>query len=106
MRRTVLLIGIAGGLLLGAGLWVTRPQPGTRSARATVAVDETSQMTVDINLASREALLSVPGMSPDLAEQVIRHRPYRKLDDLVTRRVLGKKEFARVREHIVIRRGP
>ncbi len=105
MRRTVLLIGIAGGLLLGVGLWVVRPQPDARTVRATPAVDETSRITVDVNLASREALLSVPGMSPDLVEQVIRHRPYRKLDDLVTRRVLGKKEFARIREHIVIRRG-
>jgi DNA uptake protein ComE-like DNA-binding protein len=105
MRRTVLLIGIAGGLLIAAGLWISRSQPDAKAVRATAAVDETSRITVDVNSASREALLSVPGMSPDLAEQVIRHRPYRKLDDLVTRKVLGKKEFARIREHIVIRRG-
>jgi len=40
----------------------------------------------------------------DVAERIVRHRPYKKLDDLVTRRVLGKKEFARIREQVVVGR--
>ncbi len=102
MRRAALVIGIAGGLLLGGVLWAVRPQ---LPAGTVFGVDETSGIKVDVNSASRDQLLALPGISPELAEQVIRHRPYRKLDDLVTRRVLGKKEFARVREYLVIRRG-
>ncbi len=37
--------------------------------------------------------------------EIIGNRPYRKLDELITRKVVGKKEFAQVREYIVIRSG-
>ncbi len=105
MRRAVLLIGIAGGVLLGVFLWLSKPQTVVEPPAPAPVADKVARAKVDVNQASREELLSLPGMSPELAAQIIRHRPYRKLDDLVSRKVLGKKEFARIREYIVVRRG-
>ncbi len=55
---------------------------------------------VDLNVASTRELQRLPGFGPELAERVVRHRPYHKLDELVARKVLGRKEFARIKERI------
>lgn len=38
---------------------------------------------VDINRASLEELVSISGIGPSLAQGIIDHRPYEKVDDLV-----------------------
>ena len=63
-----------------------------------------AQVKVDLNQAKLEELSRLPGITPILAERIARQRPYRKLDDLVTRKVLGKKQFARIREYVVVSR--
>ena len=62
------------------------------------------QSKVDLNQAGVEELRRLPGITPEIAERIVRNRPYRKLDDLVTRKVLGKKQFARVRELVIVSR--
>ena len=37
---------------------------------------------VDLNTASYEELLTLPGVRPKLAERIMAHRPYRKIEDL------------------------
>jgi DNA uptake protein ComE-like DNA-binding protein len=60
---------------------------------------------VDLNTAGVEELARLPGMNIQTAEKIVGNRPYRKLDELITKKVLGKKEFAQVREYIVIKSG-
>ena len=56
---------------------------------------------VDVNRATVKDLSRLPGMTIQDAERIIQYRPYKKLDDLVTRKVLGKKRFAQIKELIV-----
>ena len=106
MRHALLLISIAIGLLLGATLWAMRPVSDAGTPVAAPLTGQTEQRKVEVNHASRDELLRVPGMTPRVADRLIQHRPYRKLDDLVSRKVLGKKEFAIIRDHIAVRRAP
>ncbi len=55
---------------------------------------------IDVNVASIRELQQLPGIGPELAERVVRHRPYHKLDELIARKVLGRKEFARIKQRI------
>ena len=55
---------------------------------------------IDINTASVRALDKLPGMGPELVERIMRHRPYKKLDELITKKVLGRKQFARIKDRI------
>ncbi len=57
---------------------------------------------VDINLASLDELNRLPGMTSGVAARLIQNRPYKKLDDLVTKRVMGKKQFAKLRDLIFV----
>ena len=110
MRRKFLVgFVVAAGVASLLALW--RPAfPATDKAEdAQTRTAEAGQKSrrrakLDVNLATAHDLAGLPGVSSELAERIIQNRPYRKLDDLVTRKVLGKKEFARIREFIVIRR--
>jgi DNA uptake protein ComE-like DNA-binding protein len=108
MRRTFLLISAGAALVLAGMAWLAAAQLGEREAdsrsweAAPDSVQVSPQTKVDINQAGLEELTKLPGITTALAERIARYRPYRKLDDLVTRKVLGKKQFARIREYVVV----
>jgi DNA uptake protein ComE-like DNA-binding protein len=106
MRRLAALIAIGGVILLAWEPRLHGAQFGGQDPILQTRAELTSQKTtkLDINTAGIEALLRLPGMTPQLAEQIIRNRPYHKLDDLITRKVLGKKQFARIREFVMVSR--
>jgi len=55
-----------------------------------------------LNTARVEEISRLPGMTTETAERIIGNRPYRNLDELVTKKMVGRKEFAKIREYIVI----
>ena len=108
MRRTFLLISAGVALVLAGVAWIAAAQLGGREAGSlsTEAADASVQVPphtkVDINQAGLEELTRLPGITSVLAGRIAQHRPYQKLDDLVTRKVLGKKQFARIREFVIV----
>ena len=54
----------------------------------------------DLNSATVRELTNLPGIGRELAERIVRHRPYRKLDQLIAKKVLGRKQFARIKDRI------
>jgi DNA uptake protein ComE-like DNA-binding protein len=56
--------------------------------------------TVKINKASREDLLSLPGVTEHEADRIIADRPFTDAHDLVKRRVLPEAEYARISDRI------
>ncbi len=55
---------------------------------------------IDINTATRDELRELPGIGETLADKIIRNRPYKKLDDLVSRKILGRKQMARIKAYV------
>jgi DNA uptake protein ComE-like DNA-binding protein len=114
MRRALVLISAGSAVVLAGVAWVAAPQLAARDVDPSVAViqqaadqgpvPESIQRKVDLNRAGVEELRRLPGITSEIAERIVKNRPYRKLDDLVTRKVLGKKQFARVRELVVVGR--
>ena len=51
---------------------------------------------LDLNSASRDQLMSLPGMTPGQADRVIEARPYTAPHDLVTRHILPQAEYDRI----------
>jgi competence protein ComEA len=52
---------------------------------------------ISINLASKDALDSLPGVGPVTAQKIIDNRPYQTLDDLVTKKAIGPSLFAKLK---------
>jgi DNA uptake protein ComE-like DNA-binding protein len=59
---------------------------------------------VDINSATLDQLLKVPGMTRTWAERIIRFRPYRTKNDLIDRGVLTNEVYARIKDYIIAHR--
>ena len=114
MRRALVLIGAGSALILAGVAWLAAAQLAVRGTDLPVPVvrdvpeQEAAQgplkRKVDLNQAGLEELRRLPGITREIAERIVRNRPYCRLDDLVTRKVLGKKQFARVRELVIISR--
>jgi competence protein ComEA len=59
---------------------------------------------VDINHASIEELLKVPGMTPSWAGRIVRFRPYRSKQDLLDRGVLPSDVYDRIKDYVIAHR--
>jgi len=58
---------------------------------------------LDLNSASRDQLLSLPGLTNDEADQIIAGRPHKVPDELVGRRILTKSEYDKISDRITAR---
>jgi len=59
------------------------------------------EMRVDINHASVEELMKVPGMTRSWAGRIVRFRPYRTKTDLLELGVLDSEVYNRVKDFVI-----
>ena len=57
--------------------------------------------TVDINSASEEQLVDLPGITGARAQRIIRNRPYSNPHDLVSKGILTDEQFGRISGQVV-----
>jgi DNA uptake protein ComE-like DNA-binding protein len=57
--------------------------------------------TVNINKASREDLLSLPGITEREADRIIADRPFADTHELVTRHAISDAEYDKIRDHVI-----
>jgi DNA uptake protein ComE-like DNA-binding protein len=57
--------------------------------------------TLNINKASREDLLTLPGITERQADRIIAERPFDDAHDLVTRRALSQEEYEKIRDRVI-----
>jgi DNA uptake protein ComE-like DNA-binding protein len=55
---------------------------------------------LDINKATKDQLLSLPGMNAEGAERIIDRRPYSSASELVNRSVISRQEYARIKDQV------
>jgi DNA uptake protein ComE-like DNA-binding protein len=108
-------------LLLGAFAGCTQPQNSQdlkeKTAQATADVKRDAKAVaagiregwsrdkpLDLNTATKEQLLSLPGMTPEEADRVIARRPYNDPGELVTRRVMPKTEYDKISDRVTAKR--
>lgn len=63
--------------------------------------------SVDINTATRDQLMSLPGVGPATADKIIAQReeqPFRRPEDIMRVKGIGIKKFEKMRPYIVVRR--
>jgi len=59
---------------------------------------------LDLNSATKEQLLSLPGMTAAEAGRVIAGRPYNEPGELVTRRILPKIEYDKIADRVTAKK--
>ena len=61
---------------------------------------------VDINTATLDQLLKVPGLTRTWSARIIRFRPYRCKNERLDRGIVTGKVYARIKDHIIAHRIP
>jgi competence protein ComEA len=98
MKRIAALLATTAGVVVALTLSDARRVIGQSvAAEEGYATPRAPTQKVDLNSASFRELQELPGIGQELAKRIVLHRPYRKLDELVARKVLGRKEFARIK---------
>jgi competence protein ComEA len=82
--------------------------PAATVTRASAAAPPSSRGAVDVvnlNDASEEQLMLLPGIGPGKARSIIEHRhvhPFRRVDELTKVKGIGRKTFGRLRPYLTI----
>jgi DNA uptake protein ComE-like DNA-binding protein len=59
---------------------------------------------LDLNTATKEQLLSLPGMTAEEADRVVAGRPYNEPGELVTRHILPKTEYDKITDQVTAKK--
>jgi DNA uptake protein ComE-like DNA-binding protein len=95
-----LQIAFALSLTLSPICLDAQAQGGRQQATKLQPIEE----RVDINQATVEQLMKVPGMTRTWAQRIVRFRPYRTKQDLLDEGVLPGEVYSRVKDYVVAHR--
>ena len=91
------LINLAARLKDGEKLYI--PFVAEKSGKAVLG--ETSTL-ININSASDQELDGLPGIGPARAGEIIRNRPYKTTDELVSKKIVSASVFEQIRDKIAV----
>ena len=101
------LIAAATALLPGIALANPAQTHKTAALPATMHKAHAAHaQRIDLNTATREELMELPGITGAAADKVIEGRPWKSSQGLVEKNVLSKTEFAKIKSRVMTKRLP
>ncbi len=61
-----------------------------------------TKKTVDFKKASKDDLLTLPGITAPRADHIVAERPYANAHQLVTRHVLTEEEYSQIQDRVIV----
>ena len=78
------------------------PTPGAESTPPTMKAPQPIPSSMNVNKASAGDMVLVLGLSKDVADRIVTHRPYRLKGELVAKNVVPKETFDMIKERISV----
>jgi competence protein ComEA len=100
--RSALHLLVAAAALALASTTPVYPAAPIKAQRTPQLVPSTEPL--DINTASLEQLMKIPGLPRTWAARIIRYRPYRAKNELLDRGIVSPEVYARIKDRIIAHR--
>ena len=84
---------------------VTKKTTVHHSKKSAAASSSTASDKLDINAATKEQLEALPGIGPKYSQKIIDGRPYRAKSDLVSKNIVPRSVYEKIKGDIIAHRG-
>ena len=106
MRRsiTLLVAGLFALGMLGASDALAQSKSTSPAKTAPAATKDDAKKAhepIDINSATADELKTIPGIGDAYAKKIVDGRPYKRKDDLKTKKIVPDATYNKIKDHIV-----
>ena len=98
--------GSTAGTSTASGTATTTAKAPAKAPAKAMTGKKAAAPKVDLNSASRDELVKLPGIGEAIADKIIAARPFKSKDELVRKNIVTKAEFAKMSSQIVAKRMP
>jgi competence protein ComEA len=75
--------------------------PSGQSQQKSMVKSEQSTALLDINTATKQELMKLPGIGDAYSDKIIKGRPYKRKDELVSRNILPQATYDKIKDLII-----
>lgn len=82
-----------------------KPAAPAKAATVKPAASSTKMEMLDLNTATRDQLVALPGIGETYADAIIKNRPYKTKNELVSKKVIPAAAYKKIRTKVIAHQG-
>ena len=99
MKHRLFVLHLMISLVAGSGL--AQEKKGTAGQKTEAQKTEKKGGQIDINTASKQDLMTLPGIGDAYAQKIIDGRPYRAKNQLVQKKIIPQATYDKISDQII-----